>query len=701
MIQFQDGSSARVPELATLQRWVVEGKVDRQDYVSSDGITLTPAENLTDLKPFFNLVQKVSESQVGSGTGFPAANLNRQTAEYQKQAGQSGGYSYSQDQQTEYSVQSASYGSMPSHAGMNSQPSMPHHHVSVSASGLQPQVGNHPSRASMAFAAPHPSSSEQIPIVTDNHPPFSTSGEWFHAGEQGTASSMQPSVSGEWNRGTSPSFGSLASVSHSGTNFNNYSVPMSQELDSDLRLKESSGLGWLWILLVLLIAGGGAAFYLKPDWFRLSEAKDEALATIRNSVNFTHRFNATGFRGRNQQLQRARSEEGRDFPTLLAAQADLSLAQTHYTRLQLELNRQRLKKLLLEEKKQQTTLAELAKSKAKDKKEQEEKLKKAMVALKARKTALKKQQQKLIVLESKHLGNASKALSQPLVTQNATHPQVMLTRLQLLSLRKKDQKEYNQLLASINKAKWSNKTSAVASVEFSKGLAMLNSAVKDQWQKAPLAFKKAQDNWKLDTPNMTRMMAAWAYTQSENWQEAAKLLKKVDTQLARQLEKVVLVKWKAKQEADRKKAIAFKAAQAKKKAATTGKGKAGTRKASKPLKLNSYRGLYRYARRSYSRGRYSVAVKYYNKALEKKKSVAAYTGLGWALMEVSKGEAAAKNAFLKAVKLGGSASSLYGLGLSYRRLNKNKQAKRYLKQYISRYPSGKDASEIKLILKSL
>lgn len=58
----QEGQKYHVPDIATLQRWIVEGRVLAADLVSREGVRWEPVGQQSDLQPFFELLEQRNEA---------------------------------------------------------------------------------------------------------------------------------------------------------------------------------------------------------------------------------------------------------------------------------------------------------------------------------------------------------------------------------------------------------------------------------------------------------------------------------------------------------------------------------------------------------------------------------------------------------------------------------------------------------------
>ena len=99
---------------------------------------------------------------------------------------------------------------------------------------------------------------------------------------------------------------------------------------------------------------------------------------------------------------------------------------------------------------------------------------------------------------------------------------------------------------------------------------------------------------------------------------------------------------------------------------------------------------------------YAEAIQSYQKALDaNRKDARALRGLGWAYIEIGSAVQAADN-FRSAVNLDSmNAESHYGLGLAYEQLGRNDQAINEYQTYIGLAPNGREATEVRILLRRL
>ncbi|MCB9777181.1 MAG: zinc-ribbon domain-containing protein [Alphaproteobacteria bacterium] len=71
MLLKQEGKVYQVEDVATLQRWIVERRVLREDLLSIGGLKWEPVGSRRDLQVFFQLVESVEESDGSTGMGAP------------------------------------------------------------------------------------------------------------------------------------------------------------------------------------------------------------------------------------------------------------------------------------------------------------------------------------------------------------------------------------------------------------------------------------------------------------------------------------------------------------------------------------------------------------------------------------------------------------------------------------------------------
>ena len=81
IIRYADGASSQVPDLATLQKWVVEGKVSRLDELSQDGRNWRELGEVAELTPFFQLIDKLGTANP-TATPPPTSSISLQPDEF-------------------------------------------------------------------------------------------------------------------------------------------------------------------------------------------------------------------------------------------------------------------------------------------------------------------------------------------------------------------------------------------------------------------------------------------------------------------------------------------------------------------------------------------------------------------------------------------------------------------------------------------
>lgn len=73
MVRHRDGTVMRFRELTTLQKWIVEQKVGRDDAISRTGRTWRPLGDIAELASFFEVVEAANAAKTAPGREAPAA----------------------------------------------------------------------------------------------------------------------------------------------------------------------------------------------------------------------------------------------------------------------------------------------------------------------------------------------------------------------------------------------------------------------------------------------------------------------------------------------------------------------------------------------------------------------------------------------------------------------------------------------------
>ncbi|NJK89591.1 MAG: hypothetical protein HC923_09430, partial [Myxococcales bacterium] len=61
LIRHPDGTQVQFQELTVLQKWIVEGRIHRQDEISRSGQTWKPLGEIKELEPFFRVYEEAEE----------------------------------------------------------------------------------------------------------------------------------------------------------------------------------------------------------------------------------------------------------------------------------------------------------------------------------------------------------------------------------------------------------------------------------------------------------------------------------------------------------------------------------------------------------------------------------------------------------------------------------------------------------------
>src|SRR6185503_11696970 len=73
LLATEDGQTHRFRDLTTLQKWVVERKATREDRVSQRGGPWRPLGDVSELGPFFEVVEQADRARSGPGGGRRSA----------------------------------------------------------------------------------------------------------------------------------------------------------------------------------------------------------------------------------------------------------------------------------------------------------------------------------------------------------------------------------------------------------------------------------------------------------------------------------------------------------------------------------------------------------------------------------------------------------------------------------------------------
>ncbi|MBI5511250.1 MAG: zinc-ribbon domain-containing protein [Deltaproteobacteria bacterium] len=259
-------------ELTTLQRWIVERKVSRDDVISKTGKQWKRLGDIAELATFFQVVEAQPLPQAPIPGAVPQVAPHPAVAHPGMVPG---GVAPAMAQQ-----------GMPQPGLYPAAPPMPQQGIpaSIFPPGYPPQPlpGQQTPVAwppgvvqNGAPMAPQPMRHPTGPQAPMAYPPAAQPGASYPIQGAAWEQSPQPLAfnqpSGAWQMGQAPT----------PTTDPNMRAPFA---DDELAIKRG-GKGWLVFLLVVLILGGGAgaAYYLKPAWFRalLGQGNELALTHVK------------------------------------------------------------------------------------------------------------------------------------------------------------------------------------------------------------------------------------------------------------------------------------------------------------------------------------------------------------------------------------------------------------------------------------
>jgi len=93
MLRQANSSVVRFGDLPTLQRWILDGKVDKDDEISRTGVTWRPLASIAELSAFFRVRDEVQGPETAAGEAAAAASFSPQPSEVYASPARSGMFS--------------------------------------------------------------------------------------------------------------------------------------------------------------------------------------------------------------------------------------------------------------------------------------------------------------------------------------------------------------------------------------------------------------------------------------------------------------------------------------------------------------------------------------------------------------------------------------------------------------------------------
>jgi len=709
-VRYKDGVVARVPDLATLQRWIVERKIGTEDQLSQDEHNWSAAGAFPNLQPFFQVLDQLPAAASASLMSPMLQSMSpRETLGFGAgQEGKSNPPAADASQATEFSLQAPT--GTGSYAAETSQP------TAVTAN--QPAIASQSTEYSLQSAAPQDNSvlvtrgsghadEDQIPVVerqieslAPHTPPSNgqqsqpTSDGWYLGGTEPADHNNDVGSFGE------PSFGSDSfGTAEPAFGFGDYEQSYDDDYDDDFDVAPSSKGKWIvaTILVLGLIAGGIQV--VKPELYALlavkaglQEATPSTLKKVAKARKQLDKFQPKAFKKAAKILKEAQEEHGDTFPTYEAANIEMEITKARYKNFHTLLFNQKIKSQNEEVKKLREALGQL----------KDEDPQKVLMQQK-----LKQQVEKLNTLQNKRSEvqrqfqarweKAKKLLKK---TQHPNHPHIRLNFLRFYVL-SRDPKLYKDNLKKLREELQEDKHQG----EIDKIQAVLAVNTKNQSGTDKWLTKLIKKDKKAAFPKFLMLKSMLDKNRPKGGLQTARSI------LSDNAEHPLASKFKLL--LDQPAPPPRLRAPGEGNKTTDPKGKTDPRKGPAPkLRVapkprprarvaNTYKGLYHMGRRYFNRERYSRAVKYYRLALKKKNTSRARSGLGWALMELNK-TSSAKREFDKAMSMSKrNSDAYYGLATYYRRKGNTGKARTLFKQYLKKFPRSRDAGEVRLILKNL
>ncbi|MBK04731.1 MAG: hypothetical protein CL920_31640 [Deltaproteobacteria bacterium] len=800
-IRFRDGASAQVPDQATLQRWIIDGKVKRDDEISKDGKQWQLIGNVESFVPFFELIEKLGAANLT--TPAPqSANISLQSANPKSTiefgytsatATPAGSHPIATElQATEHAVEAAPSQALfvpvqtatgevvsvqaisatdlpaaqvvpvqtttgqvaavqiaslqaavhatPSQSALPAvveQPAQPVHPVApVQPVGLAPPVEVTPAAEPAPATAPAPVAepvpvepapvkSEEltqvevaaaaepqqitieppvavsVPASTDNGAegkPLSSSGEWF----LGSSDSLPDEQYG-------PSFSSSSSsldASSEMRDFTDYSESRTMDaydgLDDDIGYKPTPWGKIFGVLLLLGVLSLGGMYFFSPATFSsmmlslgFIDEHPDALKKVKEARAAWAPFTPDAFRKAGAFLTSAVEIQGKPFPSQQATKAQLSLFRAEYALLKLNFETRKMKRL-------QAQANELIKQiQALNSEDKQPKGKKAKKEKEEKETELKAKLQPILQALKDHKAVFQKA--DDAVEKHRRDAKMLLDRLQsikqpnaytrlalmhLISL-SKDPEALKRSMDATKQLFKKNRPAVLDKVSFYEGAQM--SRRKKYVESEALLQKSIKEHGDMVLP---RLLRAWGLIAQDKLLDAKTILSAVESAQKGH----PLVKWMRKR---------LEAPVAPKPATTPETPKKGapakqpTKRPAKPAVKGNFKSLFRRAERLRRRESLRSALRYYRLAMKLKKTSRLYSGMGWCLLDLGRSKSA-KRYFDRAMRMSKrNGSAYYGLGLTYRRMRQKGKARQMLQRYLKLFPRGRDAGEVRLILRSL
>lgn len=462
------------------------------------------------------------------------------------------------------------------------------------------------------------------------------------------------------------------------------------------------------LVLLVLLGGVGIAYVAMPELVAkvsvslgMAETTPAALQKINDANRTSKRFTQASFKKAKALLTEAETIHGGPFLSLLAARMELEMAQLEFWMLQVNLAdkqkaiwTQRIQAI-------DKAIAAIPKDdKERDAKVKAEEAKKA--PLQAKLDRYNKAYTKAFKEYQKHWSaaeNYRKAAHQ----KNAKHPKVQLADLHLFSLSGDAQTKFQPLYKKLFRATNDNVIQT--------HLFLLQAWValhKKQYDQSLQRLRKVQ----ADQPKWlyASFLRVRALLEQKQYKAAESALQALASKHSAHPVYKAMLQYAEEAAPPKKPALVLNRTtppetRGKQPDARTKQPDARGKKAPAPRRRasggGSFRGLMRYADSLRRRERYKSAMRIYRKAMKKKKTSRVYSGLGWCALETS-GPAAAVSYFRTAMRMSRSNPDAYfGMGLALRRQKKNSEAKRVLKQFLSRFSRHRDAGEVRMILRSL
>ncbi len=759
IIRHSDGATSQVPDLATLQKWVVEGKVHRLDEMSQDGQHWRKLGEVDELQPFFQLLDKVgpanplatnpppSASPVNSDLSIdPTTQLSpKSTIEFglsqdfieqhlkkqQESYLQIGTPQQEDDPKTikmaepimpvvtetadiapdpieapqdsfeasfeqnatmndalpraPLDEQSSPFASPPSSTAQAQE----YLDIAVTNQSTLPSQKSKPPKKALTIEQTTPSAEHETfvpPTPKKEEKPYSSSGEWFMGPTDIVQERSDPSLSipKEEDLRDFSSFNSENDLPQYGRD------SFDDDFDFGVSTQRKK---WPFVLLALLLILGGT-YLAAPSLFTslkvtlgLIDYHPDAMKKLEQARSEIHRFSPAAFQKSKKLTLDAISIQGNPFAPQEALLALINFNRAEFFFQQLHPWKQKLDSLKQKVQKLSQALKALD-PKDKEKKQKEEALKKQLELLAKQQDQAESHSQKFNAEYEKYRDNGKNILTKVQSNKKA----LIYERLGLLHLtsfalgaRESFEKLLKETRKKFSKPQWTDELDRLEALflmrqgRYERSLWFVSKLLKKHKNWILMKFLKARLLILKGSPEKALQL-------SQHWKA--------------NLQKHPLFMELIKELQDWQKQKAQQQPQA------TQKTQTGTQASPSKTKKrhavpHSFAALFRIAERLRKRERLRRALHYYRLALKKKKTSRVFSGMAWCLLDIGQ-VGRAKRYFNRAITMNHrNRDAYYGLGLVYRRMKQISKAKAMFHKYLSRFPNGPDAAEIRGILRSM